>query len=108
MSEPLRSDELGGMLHDATMRRGRQPPESCQLRLVGPKNPEMVLGRPPRLDPPPARPVAELPDGHRDGFGQPRQPPFVRTELLRVRLRSRQAATHHELADEIGEESAPP
>src|ERR1700758_5121609 len=68
----------------------------------------MLLGRPPRSDPPPARPVGELLDGDRDGFGQPRQPPFVWTELLRVRLRSRQAATHHELADEVGEESAAP
>ena len=32
----------------------------------------------------------------------------MRPELLRVRLGSRQAATHHELADEVGEESAPP
>jgi hypothetical protein len=68
----------------------------------------MLLGRPPRSDPPPTRPVGKLPDGDRDGFGQPRQPSSVRTESLRVRLRSREAATHHELADEVGEESASP
>ena len=71
VSEPLWSDELGRILYDAAMRRGRQPPESCQLRLVGPENPEMLLGRPARSDPPPARPIGELPDGDRDGFGQP-------------------------------------
>ncbi len=108
MSEPLRSGELRRILYDATMRGGSELPESCQLRLVGPKHPEMLLGRPPGVDPPSARPIGELPDGDRDGFGQPRQPPFVRTELLRVRLRSRQAAPHHELADEVGEESAAP
>ena len=60
MSEPLGSDEVGRMLHDATLRRGRQPPESCQLRLVGPENPQVLLGRPPRSDPRPAYPVGEV------------------------------------------------
>ena len=57
-------------------------------------------------DPPPARPVGELPGGHRDGFGELRQPPLVRTELLRVRLPIGQAATQQELADESGKNCA--
>jgi len=40
----------------------------------------MLLGRPPRSDPPPPRPIGELPDGDRDAFGQLRQPPFGLSE----------------------------
>ena len=68
----------------------------------------MLLGRPPRLDPPPACQLASFPTVTGMASASRGSHHSCGPSCSGLAHRSRQAATHHELADEVGEESAPP
>src|SRR6266851_2173053 len=80
----LRGGEIGRIFHHTTVRRGGELAKPFQFLFVGPENPQVLRRGPAGVEPSPPRPVGELAGGHRDGFGQLRQPPLVRRELVGV------------------------